>query len=190
MSQFNLLPWREQQREQRMRNWRIGACLFLTITVTVVYCTDLWWDEWLTQYRAKESQVQQKVSDLNTELKDKPLWTARERQVQQVQTEWQSRLQQQSRAWQVLQQLLSVPARGVQIERVLWRDQQLQLNGWTLSAGHGQAWLSGLALAGFSVQSDKANWEEPNWRQALGLAAKQHRFHLQIGMSAMGADKP
>jgi Tfp pilus assembly protein PilN len=90
-------------------------------------------------------------------------------------------LQQQARSWQVLQQLLSVPPRGVQTERILWHDQQIQLSGWALSAGHGQAWLTGLALAGALIQADKAQWEEPNWRMVQGLAAKQHRFHLQIG---------
>lgn len=190
MSQFNLLPWREQKRALHMRSWQIGVGLSLFLSASIVYYLDSLWEEWLVQYHAQEKQVEQSLSDLTTELKEKPLWQTRERQTQQVQAEWQIRLQQQARAWQVLQQLLSVPPRGVQMERMLWRDQQIQLSGWALSPGHGQAWLTGLALAGFSVQSDKAQWEEPGWRVAQGLAAKQHRFQVHIGLSPSMSDKP
>ena len=190
MSQFNLLPWRDRKRALRMRSWQIGVGLSLGVTAAAVYHLDRLWDEWLAQYRSLEQQTQQSLSDLKLELKDNALWTARERQTQQVQAEWQTRLQQQARSWQVLQQLLSVPPRGVQIERMLWHDQQIQLSGWALSAGHGQAWLTGLALAGALIQADKAQWEDPNWRMTQGFAAKQHRFQLQIGMPALLADKP
>ena len=190
MSQFNLLPWRERKRALRMRSWQIGVGLSLGVSAAAVYHLDRLWDEWLAHYRSREQQTQQSLADLKLELKDNALWTARERQTQQVQAEWQTRLQQQARSWQVLQQLLSVPPQGVQIERMLWHDQQIQLSGWALSAGHGQAWLTGLALAGALIQADKAQWEEPNWRMVQGLAAKQHRFQLQIGMPPLSADKP
>ena len=190
MSQFNLLPWRERKRALRMRNWQIGVGLSLGVSAAAVYHLDRLWDEWLAQYRSREQQTQQSLSDLKRELKDNALWTARERQTQHVKAEWQTRLQQQARSWQVLQQLLSVAPRGVQVERMRWHEQQIQISGWALSAGHGQAWQTGLALAGALIQADKAQWEEANWRMTQGFAAKQQRFHLQIGMPVLSADKP
>ncbi len=62
--------------------------------------------------------------------------------------------QQQFRAWQCMQQWLSVPPRGIQIERLVWRDQQWQVSGWALSPGHWQNWQTALAVAGFSPQTE------------------------------------
>jgi Tfp pilus assembly protein PilN len=107
-----------------------------------------------------------------------------------VQAAWQPWRAQQWQAWQMLQHLLSVPPRGVQIERILWREQYIQLSGWALSTGHWQAWLTRLALAGFSTPVDKAQWEESSWRNAQGLAAKQHRFSMQVSLSPQTTDKP
>jgi len=190
MSQFNLLPWREQKRALHMRSWQIGASLCVCATVSAVCYLDYLWDGWLTDYQAQQQQVQQTLSDLKAELKDSAVWQAREHQTQQVQTEWQMRQQQQGKAWHVLQQLLSVPPRGVQIERILWREQYIQLSGWALSTGHWQAWLTGLALAGFSTPVDKAQWEESSWRNTQGLAAKQHRFSMQVSLSPQTTVKP
>jgi len=85
----------------------------------------------------------------------------------------------------MLQHLLSVPPRGVQIDRLVWRDQQLQLNGWTLSDGHLQAWLSLLQAGGLSARDARPRLEDAQWLQSDGLSAKRQRFSLQMSTPAL-----
>lgn len=124
------------------------------------------------------------MAQWQAELKSVNLWQNRLRMAQQVQTDWQHWRQQQFRAWQCMQQWLSVPPRGIQIERLVWRDQQWQVSGWALSPGHWQNWQTALAVAGFSPQTEQSQWAEAQWRLADGLAAKQHLFQLTLTLPA------
>ncbi len=159
------------------------------VTVSVVLGLDHAWDEWLTKQQARQHQAEQTMAQWHAELKSVNLWQNRLRMAQQVQTDWQHWRQQQIRAWQCMQQWLSVPPRGIQIERLVWRDQQWQVSGWALSPGHWQNWQTALAVAGFSPQTEQSQWAEAQWRLADGLAAKQHLFQLTLTLPA-SAVKP
>ena len=189
MNGFNLMPWREQRRQSRLRSWRWGWAVSFVVTVSVVLGLDHAWDEWLTKQRARQHQAEQTMAQWHAELKSVNLWQNRLRMAQQVQTDWQHWRQQQIRAWQCMQQWLSVPPRGIQIERLVWRDQQWQVSGWALSPGHWQNWQTALAVAGFSPQTEQSQWAEAQWRLADGLAAKQHLFQLTLTLPA-SAVKP
>ncbi|MFM7698324.1 MAG: hypothetical protein ACKO5X_06780 [Limnohabitans sp.] len=184
MSGFNLMPWREQRRLSRLRSWRWGWAMSLAGSVAVVWGWDQAWNSWLANQQARQKLAEQTMSQWQSELSSGNLWQNRARMAQQVQTDWQQWRQQQIRAWQLMQQWLTVPARGVQIERVVWRDQQWQVSGWALSAGHWQNWQTALVVAGFSPQTDQSQWAEAQWRLADGIAAKQHPFQLTLAISA------
>jgi Tfp pilus assembly protein PilN len=130
------------------------------------------------------AQRQQSLHELQTELEQAPVWQTRQTQAQQVQAAWQPWRAQQWQGWQMLQHLLSVPPRGVQIDRLVWRDQQLQLNGWTLSDGHLQAWLSHLQAGGLAARDARPRLEVAQWLQSEGLSAKRRRFSLSMSTPA------
>lgn len=79
-----------------------------------------------------------------------------------------------------MQVLLSVPPHGVQLDKVVWRDQQWQLSGWTLSMGHWQAWQTRLAQVGLSPQAERARWQSAQWRALGSQGVKQHAFDLPL----------
>ena len=187
MSDFNLLPWREQLRHSRIRSWQWGCVLSSVATVSVVYGLDRAWDGWLAEQHAQQQQAEQTMALWQVELKSDAEWQARTRLAQQVQHDWVQLRQQQTRAWQVMQQWLSVPPLGVQIERVMWRDQQCQVSGWALSEGHWQNWQTALAVADFSPQAEQSPWAEAQWRQADELSVKQHPFQLTLTLPALWA---
>jgi len=187
MSDFNLLPWREQLRHSRIRSWQWGSVLSLLASVCAVYGLDQAWNGWLAEQQAQQQQAEQTMALWQAELKSDAEWQARTRMAQHVQADWVYWRQQQTLAWQVMQQWLSVPPRGVQIERVVWRDPHCQVSGWALSAGHWQNWQTALAVAGFSPQTEQSSWAEAQWRQADGLAAKKHPFQLTLTLPTLVA---
>jgi len=184
MSDFNLHPWRERRRAQRLRHWRFAAVSALSLTLAAVWWLDQQWADWLQQHQSQLAQRQQSLQKLQAELEQVPLWQTRQTQVQQVQAMWQPWRAQQWQGWQLLHHLLSVPPRGVQIERLVWRDQQLQVNGWTLSDGHLQAWLSHLQAGGLAARDARPRLEEAQWLQSEGLSAKRRRFSLSMSTPA------
>jgi Tfp pilus assembly protein PilN len=184
MSDFNLHPWRERRRAQRMRHWRWASLCAVSLTLAAIWHLDRQWNDWLQQYQTQVALRQHTLQALQMELDQVPAWQTRQTQVQQVQAVWQPWRAQQWQAWQFLQHLLSVPPRGVQIDRMVWRDQQLQVNGWTLSDGHLQAWLSHLQAGGLAARDARPRLEEAQWLQTDGLSAKRHRFSLSMSTPA------
>lgn len=187
MSGFNLMPWREQRRQRRIRSWQWGMVLASAVTVSAVFGLDTEWEAWLADQQAQQQEAEQTMALWQAELKADLLWQSRARMTQQVQADWELWHRQQTQAWQWMRQWLSVPPRGVQIERVVWRDQQWQVSGWALSAGHWQNWQTALAVAGFSPHTEKAQWSEAQWRESDGLSAKQHPFQLTLTLPASTA---
>jgi Tfp pilus assembly protein PilN len=184
MSDFNLLPWRERRRQFRLRHWRLAGLTSLGLTLAALLYLDQQWNSWLLAHQAQLAQRQQQLQALQDELSQASLWQTRQTQVQQVQAVWAQWRIQQGQAWQLIQHLLSVPPRGVQIERMVWRDHQLEINGWTLSGGHLQHWLSRLQADGLPARDARQRMEESQWLQAEGLAAKRHKFSLQVSTPA------
>ena len=45
MNGFNLMPWREQRRQSRLRSWRWGWAVSFVVTVSLVLGLDHAWDE-------------------------------------------------------------------------------------------------------------------------------------------------
>lgn len=184
MSDFNLHPWRERRRAYRMRHWRWASLCAISLSLAAIGYVDSQWDDWLQQHQLQVAQRQQSLQKLQAELEHVPEWQTRQTQVQQVQAVWLPWRAQQRQAWQLLKHLLSVPPRGLQIERLTWRDQQLQVNGWTLSDGHLQAWLSNLQAEGLAARDARPRFEEAQWLQSDGLSAKRRRFSLQMSTPA------
>ena len=190
MSDFNLLAWRERRRAQRIWHWRVSACVAAVVTCAASWVLQREWDAWLEQYNSRLEQQQQRLHALQVEWEQAALWQTREQQAQQVQADWAHWQPQQWQAWQLLQHLLSVPPRGVQIEKLVWRDQQLSLNGWALSPGHLQAWLSHLQASGLPARDARLQVEAALWSQEQGWAAKRHRFSLNLVTLVSPAQTP
>ena len=59
---FNLLPWRERQREQSLRRWRWGLALSLLFSLVAVHMLDQWltrqWQQQTEQGQAWQAQQQ------------------------------------------------------------------------------------------------------------------------------------
>jgi len=172
MSQFNLLPWREQMRAKTMRRWRWGVwlvCLLSTGTVLVMHQL---LSAWHQPVRLQVQAGLQAQAELEAALAKQSVWQARQQQVVQVQRHWAQWQSQQAQAWQVMQQVFSLSPHGIQLERLGWRDQQVQLSGWAISPEHVQAWQDAL-------QAQREEMQTLTWRDQDGLACRQQRFALQ-----------
>ena len=53
MSGFNLHPWRERRRAQRLRHWRLAFLSVLGLTLAVVWALDRQWEDWLQQHQTQ-----------------------------------------------------------------------------------------------------------------------------------------
>lgn len=172
MSHFNLLPWREQLRARAMRRWRWGVCLACLMSSGTVFVLHQLLSAWYQPVRLQMQARQQAQTELETALAEQSVWQARQQQVAQVQRDWAQWQAQQAQAWQVLQQVLSLSPHGIQLERLGWRDQQVQLSGWAISPAHVQAWQDAL-------QAQHTEMQALTWRENDGLACRQQRFVLQ-----------
>lgn len=170
-STFNLLPWRERQRGQSLRRWRWGLLISLLCCVAGVALIDAWLATALAQQSQQRQVWQAQQQSLQAALQDAPLWVRRHQEAQQVQAQWAHWQGIQNQAGRVLRQVLALPPRGLQIERMVWRDQHLQLTGWAISAAHVQAWQDAL-------QAQRSDWQAAVWREVLDAGVRQHRFAL------------
>lgn len=170
-SAFNLLPWRERLRWQTMRRWRWGLLLSLLVSAMGVQWLDHVLDAAWQQQLAQRQSWQDQTNRLQTALADAPLWAQRQQDAERVKAQWRHWQDRQHQAWQVLRQVLAVPPRGVQIEQVVWRDQQLQLTGWAISAAHLQPWQD-------QLPAQRVDWQPQVWRETHGWGWRQHRFGL------------
>lgn len=187
MSGFNLLPWRERRRELRMRHWRRAGWLTVLLTCSACLVLQHESDAWLAQHNAQMNQRRAQLQALQAELTQTDLWQSRYAQAKQVQLDWANWQAQQWQAWQLVQQILSATPKGVQIERMVWRDQQLELQGWTLSEGHLQSWLSRLQVGGMQARDTKQRVQAAQWSLDDGLAAKRHPFSLSLSTAVANA---
>jgi type IV pilus assembly protein PilN len=170
-SAFNLLPWRERSRQQALRRWRWGLALCVLGSLLVVLGLDHELDQAWQQQRAQRQAWQTQVDQMQAALVDAPLWAKRQQEALRVQAQWLQWQETQRQAWRVLHQVMKTPPRGVQIESMVWREQQLLLTGWAISAAHLQAWQEPL-------QAQRSDWQSAVWRDMNGWAARQHRFGL------------
>jgi Tfp pilus assembly protein PilN len=180
MSDFNLLPWREQLRAAAMRRWRWGLLLALLASSCLVVALHLALTAWHQPVEQEKQAWLQTQAELHRALADQALWLTRQQQARQVQRQWQQWRAQQTQAWQLMGQVLALSPQGIQIERMVWRDQQVQLSGWAISAAHVQAWQDAL-------QAQRTDALVPQWRNADGLACLQQRFVLRWRSTAVGS---
>ena len=138
------------------------------------------WTDWQAQHQARLAALQDQASVSRAALAAGEVWQKRRQEAAEVRAFWAHWRQQQERAWQAMQVLLSVPPQGVQLDKVVWRDQQWQLSGWTLSMGHWQAWQTRLAQVGLSPQAERARWQSAQWRALGSQGVKQHAFDLPL----------
>ena len=171
MSNLNLWPWRERQREDAMRRWAWGLGWMLLTSTGLVLLIDQQLQVWLQQHSNQQQQWAQEQQRLQALLKEAPLWQSRLQQAKQVQAEGLQWQQQQQQAWRVLHRVLALPPKGVQMTQLFWQDKQLQLRGWAVSAAHLQVWQDAL-------QAQRVEWHEAQWRHADGVALRQHAFVL------------
>jgi hypothetical protein len=170
-SAFNLLPWRERQRSQTMLRWRWGLVLSLLCSLLAVQCLDQLLHEHMQQQDERRLAWQTQMRGLQTSLADAPLWTQRQQEALRVKAQWTHWQDIQNQAWRLMRQVLATPPRGLQIERMVWREQQLELAGWAISAAHVQLWQD-------QLQAQRSDWQAAVWRELAGWGVRQHRFAL------------
>ena len=171
MSNLNLWPLRERQRQEAMRRWAWGLGWMLLASTGLVLLIDQQLQVWLQQHSNQQQQRAQEQQRLQALLKEAPLWQSRLQQAKQVQAEGLQWQQQQQQAWRVLHRVLALPPKGVQMTQLVWQDKQLHLRGWAVSAAHLQVWQDAL-------QAQRVEWHEAQWRHADGVALRQHTFVL------------
>ena len=180
MSNLNLLPWRERQREQAMRRWGWGTFLACLSTLLLVWLADCYWQEWQQQRHTQKMQWIHAQQTYKQALTEGALWQTRSRLAKQIKSETQLWQMQQQHAWRALARVLAQPPLGVQMTQLEWQDQQLLIHGWTVSAAHLQRWQEGL-------QAQRVEFHDAQWRQADGLAFRQHAFVLKWQVPVHGA---
>ena len=164
----------------RSRETLCWALLGLTLTLGASWVLHAHGSAWLVQHQARMAALQEQASLGRAALAAGEGWQKRRQEAQAVQAFWTHWRRQQAQAWQAMQVLLSVPPQGVQLDKAVWRDQQWQLTGRSLSLGHWQAWQTRLAQVGLSPQAERGQWHAAQWR-ALGIqGAKQHAFELPL----------
>ena len=179
MSNLNLLPWRERQRQDAMRRWAWGTGWACLLAAGLAWALDSSLSSWQEQRESQQQQWALEQQALKKTLAEGPLWQARMRQAQQIKADavlWQL---QQQQAWRILRRVLSLPPNGVQIALLDWQDKQLQIQGWAVSAAHLQRWQDAL-------QAQRVEFQAPQWRQADGVALRQHAFELKLQSSVAG----
>lgn len=179
MSNLNLLPWRERQRQHAMQRWAWGIVFTLLASTGLVLLIDQQLQVWQQKHSLQEQQWAQEQQRLKARLKDAPLWQSRLQQAKQVRADGLQWPQQQQQAWRVLRRVLALPPKGVQLTQLVWQDKQVHLHGWAVSDAHLQVWQDAL-------QAQRVEWHEAQWRYADGVALRQHAFVLH-GLAAQGS---
>jgi Tfp pilus assembly protein PilN len=171
MSELNLWPWREQQKQAAKRRWLVGSHLALCLAGAVAWSISSQMHAWQQDHAMEKQRWIQAIARLNHAIEQDAIWQSRERQTKAVHNEWMRWQQQQQRAWQVLRHILAAPPGGVQVTHMAWRDKQLHISGWAVSQAHLSRWQE-------SLQAQRVQWHEATWRQVDGLSMRQHAFEL------------
>jgi type IV pilus assembly protein PilN len=180
MSALNLMPWRERQRQAALRRWAWGVALMLCLSTALVTLISQQLQPWHQHHTQQQQDWSNAQQLLKGQLAEAALWQGRARQAQQVRVEGLQWLQQQQQPWRVLRRVLALPPHGVQMTQLAWQDKQLIIRGWAVSAAHLQVWQD-------TLQLQRVEWQEAQWRDADGLAMRQHAFVLQGPFALSGA---
>lgn len=69
MARINLLPWREEQRKERQRQFMSSMLLFAILGVVIVFLTGFTFDQKIAHQQSRNQLVQKEITQLEVRIK-------------------------------------------------------------------------------------------------------------------------
>ncbi|MEE4175849.1 MAG: hypothetical protein V2I57_16515, partial [Xanthomonadales bacterium] len=69
MAKINLLPWREELRQERQRQFAMSALLTAITGVVIVFLVSLGFDRAISQQNARNQTIQSEISRLQVQIR-------------------------------------------------------------------------------------------------------------------------
>lgn len=145
MARINLLPWREELRQERQRQFAMSALLTAITGVVIVFLVSLAFDRAINQQNARNQTIQSEINRLQVQIR-------RIAELEETRARLLSRKQiieelQASRSLTVemLDQLAKTIPMGVTLNSIAQQGMNLRLSGTSQSNARVSAYLQSLA---------------------------------------------
>lgn len=145
MAKINLLPWREERRQERQRQFAMSALLTAITGVVIVFLVSLAFDRAINQQNARNQTIQSEINRLQVQIR-------RIAELEETRARLLSRKQiieelQASRSLTVemLDQLAKTIPMGVTLNSISQQGMNLRLAGTSQSNARVSAYLQSLA---------------------------------------------
>jgi len=129
MASINLLPWREEQRQQRQKNFFISLATALIFAVAVFVAALFFLDDLIDEQKNRNTFLQQEITALDQEIKEvdallleRKNLLARMRAIQDLQIS-------RPKVIKVLDALVRSVPKGIYLEDLARKDDSLIING-------------------------------------------------------------
>ncbi len=145
MAKINLLPWREELRQERQRQFAMSALLTAITGVVIVFLVSLAFDRAINQQNMRNQTIQQEISRLQIQIRriaeleeTRAGLLARKRIIEQLQAS-------RSLTVEMLDQLAKTIPMGVTLNAISQQGMNLRLSGTSQSNARVSAYLQSLA---------------------------------------------
>jgi len=170
MAKINLLPWREELRQERQRKFALSALMTAITGVVIVFLVSLAFDRSINQQRTRNQTIQAEISRLQVQIQrieeleaTKARLLSRKRIIEELQAS-------RSLTVEMMDQLAKTIPMGVTLNAIAQQGMNLRLSGTSQSNARVSAYLQSLAdnelfvdpdLSVVRAVDEPANAQEP-----------------------------
>ncbi len=170
MAKINLLPWREELRQERQRKFALSALMTAIVGVVIVFMVSLAFDRAINQQRTRNQTIQAEISRLQVQIRrieeleeTKARLLSRKEIIERLQAS-------RSMTVEMLDQLAKTIPMGVTLNAIAQQGMNLRLSGTSQSNARVSAYLQSLDdnelfvdpdLSFVRSAQDPANPQEP-----------------------------
>lgn len=145
MAKINLLPWREELRQERQRQFAMSALLAAVAGVAIVFIVSLGFDRAISQQNARNQAIQTEISRLQVQIRrieeleeTKARLLSRKAIIEELQAS-------RSLTVEMMDQLAKTIPMGVTLNAIQQQGMNLRLAGTSQSNARVSAYLQSLA---------------------------------------------
>ncbi len=145
MAKINLLPWREELRQERQRKFALSALMTAITGVVIVFLVSLAFDRAINQQRTRNQTIQGEISRLQVQIRrieeleqTKSQLLSRKRIIEELQAS-------RSLTVEMMDQLAKTIPMGVTLNAIAQQGMNLTLAGTSQSNARVSAYLQSLA---------------------------------------------
>lgn len=154
MAKINLLPWREELRQERQRKFALSALMTAITGVVIVFLVSLAFDRAINQQRVRNQTIQAEISRLQVQIRrieeleeTKARLLSRKRIIEELQAS-------RSLTVEMMDQLAKTIPMGVTLNSINQQGMNLRLSGTSQSNARVSAYLQSLADNELFVEPD------------------------------------